>query len=91
MVFRLEFLKERNASLLAQRQTLLLGGSGFAGFLFHGVELSHEQEHGGGLAILGVELESIVKFSAHVGEASGAHYPGSADLFCSPGSRRIAG
>ena len=67
--------------MLAQRQALFVGGCGLASFLFHGIELSHEQEHGGGLAILGVELEGVVKFSAHMGEASGANHPGSADLF----------
>ena len=30
---------------------------------------------------MGIELESVVKFSAHMGKASGAIYPGSADLF----------
>ena len=29
----------------------------------------------------GVELESVVKFSAHMGKASGANHPRSADLF----------
>ena len=78
---RFEFFKERNASLLTHRQTLLLSGSGLASFLFHGIELAHEQEDGGGFAIFWVELESIVKFSAHMGKASRANYPGSADLF----------
>ena len=30
---------------------------------------------------MGIELESVVKFSARVGKASGTHYVGSADLF----------
>ena len=40
-----------------------LGGSGPASFLFYGIGFAHEQQDGGGLAILGVELESIVKLS----------------------------
>ena len=78
---RLEFLKEGNASLLAQRQTLLLGGPSLAGFLFHGIELAHKQQDRSGLTVLGVELESVVKFPAHMGEASRPYHCGSADLF----------
>ena len=59
---RLEFFKEGNASLLAHRQTLLVGGSGLASFLFHGIEFAHEQEHGGGLAILGSSLRASLNF-----------------------------
>ena len=78
---RLEFFKERNASLLTQRQPLFVGGSGLASFPFHGIELAHEKQDGSGLAVLGVELESVGKFSSPMGQASGTHYPGSADLF----------
>jgi hypothetical protein len=49
---RLEFLKEGNASLPAQRQTLLLGGSSLASFLFYRIELAHEQDRSG-LAVPG--------------------------------------
>src|SRR4029077_16800792 len=55
--------------------------SGRAGFLFHGIELAHEQEHGSGRAILGIELEGVAKFSAHMGQAADPYHPGGADLF----------
>ena len=79
--FRLEFLKERNASLLSHCQTLLLGGSDLASFLFHGIEFAHEPEDSGGLAILGIELESVVKFSARVGKGHPARTMSGAPIF----------
>ncbi len=63
-----EFFKEPNASLLTHRQTLLRGGSGLASFLFNSIEFSHEQQDGGGLAVFGIKLESVVKFSARMGK-----------------------
>ena len=65
----------------AHRQALLVGRPGLTGFLFHGLELAHEQDDCGGFATLGIELESVAKFSSHMGQASRTHYPGSADLF----------
>lgn len=78
---RPEFFKERKTSLSAHRQTLLVSDPSLAGSLFHGIEFAHEQEHGGGLAILGIELEGVVKFSVHMGEAPRPYHSRSADLF----------